>query len=241
MRTLFVLVAISAFFVGAPALRAQEEEKDEATKETTAVEPPEKKPGQPTESAPLVIASDKGKALVFQIGVDAFGGLALGGAEFIGGFNAALVYPIIDWVWVGIRPSLHYVYDEDSDYEITWFHPEVVVNVNFLHDPVRLYFLAAGGYSGALDTDQYTSIAHGWGVLAGVGVAWQGPCGAGLFAELGFRVGGASRDQTMLVRNPDNNEPICADADCLVWETEVVSRDYSLTAFTINIGVIYSP
>ncbi len=129
----------------------------------------------------------------------------------------------IDWVWVGIRPSLHYVYDEDSDYEVTWFHPEVVVNVNFLHDPVRLYFLAAGGYSGALDTDQYGSIAHGWGVLAGVGVAWQGPCGAGLFGELGFRVGSASRDQAVLSRD-ENNQPICADTDCLVWEPEVVSR-----------------
>ncbi len=238
MRTFFVLVAISSILMGAPALRAQEE--DEATKETSAVEPPDKKPGQPIESAPLVIASDKGKALVFQIGADAFGGLALGGAEFIGGVNAALVYPIIDWVWVGIRPSLHYVYDEDSDYEVTWFHPEVVVNVNFLHDPVRLYFLAAGGYSGALDTDQYGSIAHGWGVLAGVGVAWQGPCGAGLFGELGFRVGSASRDQAVLSRD-ENNQPICADTDCLVWETEVVSREYNLTAFTINIGVIYSP
>ena len=102
MRKLLSSFVILAVAIGAPMAAAQE--------------PPETKP------APLTMASGgKDLELAFQVGAAGFGGLVIGGIDFIGGFNATLIYPIGDLFYAGIRPALHYVYSEDSDYETTWF------------------------------------------------------------------------------------------------------------------------
>ncbi|MBN2494176.1 MAG: hypothetical protein JXR96_06275 [Deltaproteobacteria bacterium] len=191
------------------------------------------------EKAPLVLASGQGPRIEFQIGADAFAGLGLGGADFIGGVNASLTYPVLDLLWVGIRPALHYVM-LDEPYDATWMHADALVQVNALHAPVRLYGLVAGGYSFALDTDIYAGAAHGFSVLAGAGVAWQpADFPVGLFAELTFRYGLASRGKTQLVRDAEG-EPIY-DAETLTWQTEEVTQDFELLALTVNLGLTISP
>ena len=212
MRTFIVLLSIAAVVLDPAGLKAEDDEP-------LSPETRNRARGGETSPAPLVMAVEKDKGLTFQIGADAFGGLALGGAQFVGGVNATLVYPVIDLLWVGIRPSLHYVYDEDSEYEVTWFHPEVAVQVNFLHDPLRVYLLAAGGYAAALDGDLYRGLAHGWGVLGGLGVSWQPQGELGLFLELGFRAGAAGKQETVLDLDAEGN-PQCVDQqECLSYLT----------------------
>lgn len=180
---------------------------------------------------------ERSKYIAFQIGADAFGGL--GEARFIGGVNATLVYPAVDRVWVGIRPALHLLVPKDSDLDVSWFHPDLAIHVNFFHAPVRLYALVAGGYSMAVGTGLYGGPAHGWSVAAGVGVAWKWRGPLGLFAELAFRGGSASKDQTVLKRD-ESGKPICED-DCQIYQTEPVTRDYNISALTVNLGLVYAP
>jgi hypothetical protein len=64
-----------------------------------------------------------------------------------------------------------------------------------------------------------------------------------LFCELSFRYGSASLEQSMLVLDA-NGKPQCVpnpDDECLEYIREDVTRDFELTAFTINIGVVYEP
>jgi hypothetical protein len=223
MKTLLSSIVILALAFGIPA---------------AAQEPPETKP------APLTMASgEKDLELAFQVGATGFGGLVIGGIDFIGGFNATLMYPIGDLFYAGIRPSLHYVYKEDADFETTWFNPDVIFQVNFMHDPVRIYLVGYGGFAVALDGDLYPGIAHGFSAGGGVGVSWKAEGPWGLFAELGFRYGSASQDQSALVLDA-NGDPQCVpnpDNECLEYIRENVTRDFELTAFTINIGVVYEP
>ncbi len=224
MKKLIVSTVILALAIGIPAV-AQEP-------------PPETRP------APLAVATgEKPFQLAFQIGADGFGGLVIGGIDFIGGLNATLIYPIGDLFYAGIRPALHYLYREDSDYEATWFHPDVIFQVNILHDPVRLYAFASGGFAVAIDGDLYPGIAHGFSAAGGLGVSWRAKGPWGLFAELGFRYGSASLDQSMLVLDA-NGKPKCVeyvDNGCLEYVREVVTRDFELTALTVNVGVVYEP
>lgn len=222
MRKIPCTFLVLALAFGIPTAAAQEP-------------PPETRP------APLAVAAgEKPFRLAFQIGADGSGGLAIGGIDFIGGVNATLVYPIGDLFYAGIRPALHYVYSEDSDYEATWFHPDVIVQLNILRDPVRLYVFGSGGFAVALDSDLYPGIAHGFSAAAGVGVSWKAEGPWGLFAELGFRYGSASQEQSALVRDANGN-PQCEDAECQTYLREDVTRDFELTALTVNIGVVYEP
>lgn len=225
MKKLLCSIAIVVVAFGAPMAAAQEM-------------PPETKP------APLTMATGgKDLELAFQIGADGFGGLVIGGIDFIGGLNATLIYPIGDLFYAGIRPALHYVYTEDTDYEATWFHPDVIFQLNILHDPVRVYVFGSGGFSVVLDGDLYPGIAHGWSAAGGVGVSWKAEGPWGLFCELGFRYGSASLDQSMLVLDANGN-PQCVenvDNECLEYIREDVTREFDLTAFTINIGVVFEP
>ncbi len=219
MRSAIVISTVLAVLVACMPCPAQEEEQE-------------------TSPAPLLMASGDGPKIEFQVGVDAFGGV--GGTEFIGGVNATLVYPVIDLLWVGIRPALHYLLVEDSPYDETWTHADALVQVNFLNEPVRLYGLAAGGYSFALDNDFYEGLAHGWNVQGGLGVAWQPEdSSVGLFLELDFRYASATRESTRLVFT-DEGEPIYIE-DSLSWQTESYDRHFELIAFTINIGLTISP
>lgn len=190
-----------------------------------------------TKPAPLMVASGKSHTAVFQFGAEGYG--LQGGADYIGGVNASLLFRICDLFWVGLRPSAHYVMLDDSDYDVTWFHPDFTFQVNILHDPVRLYFLGAGGFSVALDTDNYFGTGHGWSALGGVGVAWRGESPWGVFAELGFRIGRASDRQTEHVYD-ENGEAQCVDETCLEYVFGRVTRDYELTVFTVNLGIQYS-
>jgi hypothetical protein len=176
------------------------------------------------------------KRIAFQIGADAFGGI---GARFIGGVNATLVYPVVDRVWAGIRPALHLLVPKDSDLDVSWFHPDLAVHVNFFHAPVRLYALVAGGYSMAVGMGLYGGPAHGFSVAAGVGVAWKWRGPLGLFAELAFRGGNASKDQTVLKRD-QNGDPICEE-ECQIYQTEAITRDYKISVLTLNLGLVYAP
>jgi hypothetical protein len=225
MKRILNSIAILTLAFGVPMVAAQEP-------------PPETKP------APLTMATgEKPFQLAFQIGADGFGGLVIGGIDFIGGLNATLIYPIGDLFYAGIRPALHYVYQEDTDYEATWFHPDVIFQLNILHDPVRLYVFAAGGFAVAIDGDLYPGIAHGFSAAGGVGVSWRAKGPWGLFAELGFRYGSASLEQSMLVLDA-NGKPQCVeyvDNGCLEYVREDVTRDFELTALTVNIGVVYEP
>lgn len=176
------------------------------------------------------------KRIAFQIGADAFGGI---GGKFIGGVNATMVYPALNRLWVGIRPALHLVVPEDSDFDVTWFHPDLALQVNLLHTPVRLYGLVAGGYSMAVANDLFGGPAHGWSVAAAVGVAWSWRGPLGLFAELGFRGGSAGREQTVLKRD-DSGAPVC-EQECQGYVTEQLERRYTMLALTVNLGLVYAP
>ena len=60
---------------------------------------------------------------------------------------------------------------------------------------------------------------------------------------MGFRYGSASQDQTALVLDANGN-PQCVENpnnECLEYIREDVTREFDLTAFTINIGVVYEP
>ena len=189
-------------------------------------------------SAPLVIASDSGAKIEFQVGADLFGG-GMDDVDFIGGVNATFVYPVFDWFWVGIRPSLHYLFLSDSPYDETWTHADVAMHFNILNDPVRVYALVAGGYAFALDSDT-PDLSHGYSVAGGVGVAWRPDDSIlGLFCEIGFRYGAASSDVSQLVLDPSGN-PIYDEAN-MIWETEIVERDFELMTVTINLGLTISP
>ena len=191
--------------------------------------------------APLQLATGSGPRVEFQLGADAMHGFGVEHADFIGGFNATLSYPVLDWLWVGLRPSLHYVmHDDQVAYDATWCHPDVHVQFNLMHEPLRLYGMLAGGYSFALDTNLSGGVAHGYSALVAFGVAWKPTeSSLGLFAELGFRYGSASRDQDQLVRDAEG-APIYNE-ETLTWQTEEVSQDYKLMAFTFNLGVTLSP
>ncbi|RME24648.1 MAG: hypothetical protein D6806_09260 [Deltaproteobacteria bacterium] len=177
---------------------------------------------------------------VFQVGADALGGFDMGGTEFIAGVNFTLMWPLHSMVWVGIRPSLHYSYQTDSVYEATWIHPDVAVQLNLLHQPVRLYGLVSGGYMGALDGDLHRGLADGWSVLAGMGAAWMFSDSLGVFMELGFRTGSANQADTIVERDEGGN-PICADPECQEFLKADVTKTLSLYAFTINLGLTYVP
>jgi hypothetical protein len=225
MKKLLYTMAILAVAFGALTAAAQE-------------------PLPETRPAPLTMATgEKPFQLAFQIGADGFGGLVVGGIDFIGGLNATLIYPLGDLLYAGIRPGLHYVYREDTDYEAAWFHPDVIVQLNVLHDPVRVYVFASGGFAVALDGDLYPGIAHGFSAAGGLGVSWRAAGPWGLFGELGFRYGSASQEQSMLVLDA-NGKPQCVenvDNGCLEYVRENVTREFELTAFTVNIGVVYEP
>jgi hypothetical protein len=237
MRTNLVPIAILVILAGNPALHAEEEKTGEKSAAPVVETAPEQ-----IRPAPLMVASgDETTFLNFQFGADLFGGPPQGGVEFVGGVNASLLVKVMDLLYVGIRPALHYLYVEDSPYEVTWFHADIAFHLNILHDPVRLYVLGAGGYSAALDGDLYKGLAHGWSVLGGVGVSWQFEGPFGIFLEAGFRGGAASQDETVLDLD-DNGNPQCTSRlECLSYKTKEITRDFDLTVFTINIGIIYAP
>ena len=191
--------------------------------------------------APLQLATGSGPSIEFQLGADGMHGFGVEHAEFVGGVNATLSYPVLDWLWVGLRPALHYVmHDDQVAYDATWLHADVHVQINLLDDPLRLYGLLAGGYAMAQDTDLYDGVAHGYSALLGFGVAWRPEeSHVGLFAELGFRYGAASRDRMQLAT--DANGDFIYDEPTLTWQTEEVGQTYKLMAFTCNLGVTFSP
>lgn len=190
-----------------------------------------------TQPAPLVLASGDSNTAYFQFGAEAYG--LQSGADYVGGVNASLLFRFTDFIWVGLRSSAHYVMLEDSPYDVTWFHPDFTFQMNFLHDPVRLYLLGAGGFSVALDTDSYFGIGHGWSATGGVGVAWRDKSNWGLFLELAFTIGRATDEQTMLVLD-ESGQPQCIDEECRRYITDEVTREYELTVFTFNFGVLYA-
>jgi len=177
--------------------------------------------------------------LAFQIGADAFGGPSQGGVEFIAGVNASLLYRLCDMLWLGIRPALHYGYREGTPYEATWLHADAAFHFNILHDPIRLYVVGAGGYTGALDGDLHGGLAHGWSIFGGLGADWRFDGPLGLFIELGFRGGQAKRDETVLDLDADGNPQCTSQLTCLAYKTKTVTRDLGLTVFTINIGLVF--
>jgi hypothetical protein len=189
-------------------------------------------------SAPLVVAQKRTPRIVFQIGVDG-GGLGMGGADGLAGVNASFVFPVLDWLWVGIRPSLHYVFQKDSTFDSSWTQANAIVQFDVLKDPIRLYALVAGGYAMVSNEDLYGGVCHGWNVAAAAGVAWHPDGGeAGLFAELGFVVARAGKDQTVLVYGADG-KPIF-DETTFRYQTESVHRDFGMTSLTLNIGMQYN-
>ncbi len=211
-----------------PALRSRADTPEPAGAPPAPQQQPAARPGDYTLPA-------------FQFGADAFGGLAQGGTSFIAGVNASLLWPLWDLVWVGVRPALHYSYDESSPYESTWLHIDAAVQVNIIHRPVRVYGLLAGGYLGALDGDLHRGLADGWSVLGAVGVAWKFSGALGIFLELGFRGGRATQPGERVLDLDDQGRPQCADAECQSYLMEEVDRSFELTAFTVNLGVTYAP
>ncbi|HOX42168.1 MAG TPA: hypothetical protein PK668_01160 [Myxococcota bacterium] len=193
----------------------------------------------PGEPAPLALAADDKAVIEFQIGADVMAGFGLGDAELVAGVNAMFLYPVLDWLNVGIRPSLHYILPETSPYDVTWMHADVALGFDFLEDPVRVYGLLAGGYAFANNTDTYVALAHGGSGLAAVGVAWRSESNWGVFAELGFRVGQASHDKTRCSLD-DAGEPIM-DEDSLTCVRETYTNTFELYAFTVNFGITISP
>jgi len=215
------------------------QEDDPPTDKGESAPAEQAQPPAETAPAPLVVAREPGPRIEFQIGADAMGG-GMAGIDFIGGVNATFVYPVLDLLWVGIRPGLHYAMVEDSPYDETWLNADAILEFNILHDPVRLYALVSGGYASALDTDYYNDLAHGYGAAGGVGVAWKPEDSqVGLFLELGFRYGAATKRSTRLVLDADG-EPIY-EPETLTWQSEDYDRKFELTVFTINVGLTVSP
>jgi len=236
MRTAFWLSIALAVLLAGPALAR---EGDQPSQKKVPAPAEQARPVGQTEPAPLMVAREAGPKIEFQIGADFFGG-GMAGLDFIGGVNATFVYPVLDMLWVGIRPGLHYALVENSPYDETWMHADAIVQLNVLRDPVRLYVLASGGYSFALDTDHYNDLAHGYSAAGGLGVAWK-PADAnlGLFCELVFRYGAAVKQSSRLVLDQDGH-PIY-EPDTLTWQSETYDRKFELTAFTFNVGLTVSP
>lgn len=216
-------------FLLLPAPRLRAAGTPAATGETAAPAGPE-----PASSSDYTLPT-------FQFGADAFGGVAQGGTSFIAGVNAALLFPLADLLWVGVRPALHYSYDESGPYESTWLHIDAAAQINIVKRPLRVYGLLAGGYLGALDGDLHRGLADGWSVLAGVGAAWQFDKELGIFVELGFRGGRAVQAGERVLDLDDQGRPQCADAECQEYLMKDIDRTFELTAFTINLGITYLP
>ncbi len=191
------------------------------------------------EPAPLAVAADEGPAIEFQIGADVMAGFGLGDAELVAGVNAMFLYPVLDWLNVGIRPSLHYILPDSSPYDMTWLHADLALGFDLLEDPVRLYALLTGGYAFATDTDTYAALAHGGSGMAALGVAWRSESNWGVFAELGFRVGSASHDRTRC--SLDGGGAPIMDEDTLTCVRESYSHTFEMYAFTVNLGITISP
>ncbi len=222
MKTALGLWVVAVLFVANPVL-AQEDKGVQTSGD------------QP---APLVIASDSGPKIRFQIGADAFGGMS--GIDFMGGVNATFLYPIMDLLWIGLRPSLHYTMLSDSLYDTVWMHADVVAHVNIIHDPIRLYVVASGGYSFAADGDLYDKLAHGFSVMGGLGAAWQPEdSSVGLFCELGFRYGTARAETSKLVLG-ENGKPVF-DSETFSYTTETYDRSFELASIFVNVGLTVSP
>lgn len=203
-----------------------------------AQEPVHGQEGDPDQAAPLLVASDSGPKIEFQVGADAFGGMS--NMDFVGGANVTFLYPIIDLLWVGIRPSLHYGMSSDSPYDTTWMHADAIVQVNIINEPVRLYALASGGYSFAADRDLYDKLAHGFGLSAGAGLTWHPEdSSVGLFLELGFRYANASASTSRLLLD-DKGHPEF-DFQSFSYKTETYDRTFELSTIFVNLGLTVSP
>ncbi len=188
--------------------------------------------------APLVIASDSGPKIQFQVGADAFGGMS--DMDFVGGFNATFLYPVLELLWIGVRPSLHYGMVSDSPYDTTWMHADVITQVNIIHDPVRLYGLVSGGYSFAANGDLYDKLAHGFSASGGIGIAWQPEDSVvGLFLELGFRYASATAEASRLLLD-DRGKPVF-DGESFSYNTESYDKTFELRTMFVNVGLIVSP
>jgi hypothetical protein len=196
-------------------------------------------PAEPPAPAPLAVAGDEKPVIEFQVGADVMAGFGLGDAELVAGVNAMLLYPVLEWLSVGIRPSLHYILPESSPYDMVWMHADAAVSFDLLEDPVRLYALLAGGYSFATDSDTYMALAHGGTGLAALGVAWRSEANWGVFAELGFRAGQASNDRSRCSLD-GAGDPIL-DEDTLTCVRETYTHTFELYAFTVNFGITLSP
>lgn len=223
MKTTFSFVLFSVLFLTQPAFSQEPDGQ--------------LKPSQ-DHAAPLMIASDSGPKMQFQVGADAFGGMS--DMDFVGGFNATFLYPIIDLLWVGLRPSLHYGMISDSPYDTIWMHADVITQINIIHDPVRLYVVTSGGYSFAADGDLYDKLAHGFSVMHGIGVAWHpADSSVGLFLETGFRYARASAETSQLVLD-DRGKPVF-DSVSFSYTTESYDRTFDLTSLFVNVGLAVSP
>lgn len=172
--------------------------------------------GNDAEKKPLELSR-----VVFQFGGDLFAGPALKGNTLVAGVNASLLVPAWSWAWIGIRPALHFANPEKGEYTQGWFHLDLAAQINVPVEGLRGYGLIGGGYSLAVDQDLYNQVAHGWGALAGAGIAWRAECGWGLFAELAFRLARAENTQRL---SP---------------QEEKLTRSFSLTTVTLNLGVEY--
>jgi hypothetical protein len=203
--------------------------------------------GAPAETpapAPLLVAAGDRPSIEFQIGADVMGGYGATGAglgdnDLVAGVNAAFLYTALPWLWVGVRPSLHYVLPERGEYDVTWMHADAALCFNVLQAPVRLYALLAGGYAFATDTDLYDGLAHGGSGLLAFGVAWRSEDIWGVFAEVGFRYGRASAEKTRY-RLDEAGERIL-DPVSLTYEREFYTRAHELYALTFNLGITVSP
>lgn len=237
-----VLVLALGLFAAAGA-----DAQDEATPAPPPQEPaPAEAPVSPeaaapveTAPAPLVQAKNDRAWIVYQMGAAA-GGLGMGGADGVFGFNHAFNFPVWQRLWIGIRPALHYVMPGGAGFDAAWLNADVDAQVNIAFEPVRIYGLLSGGYAFACDPDLFGGLAHGWSVSAAIGAAWvPGGSGSGLFAELGFLLGRAGRSQTVLARDAQG-QPI-PGPDGLTWETVETTRRFELTTVFLNVGVVYQP
>ena len=227
-------------------LAAVAEDAPPARTAETEGQPPAEDPGpQPappvaeTEPAPLVKAGRILPKTIFQIGADG-GGLSMGGADGVAGVNVTFTWPALDWLGVGFRVQLHYVFAPDTLYDVGWAHFSPHLQFTLLDDPVRVYALVGGGYAFACDVDLYGGPAHGFSAVAGVGASWtRGTGEVGLFAELGFLLARAGRDQ-MVLSLDDQGRPIY-DPATLTYARVEQRREFELTTAFLNLGLVYQP